>query len=169
MKTLFSVSICFLAIVTLSSLPSCTKEKIVTVIDTDTVTIRIVDTLRTVFNDTSKLGLLTRKQWVIDSAYTGYTGPGTGTLIYARGASNNTYNYDLVRSIFWIGGNEDHFNTIGAHYSLTWYFNSSDSTSLTATSSQLGTYQAKILKLDATHLTLHDLTNNVLDIQVYKP
>lgn len=169
MKVLLSAALIFLCFVVLSGFPSCTKEKIVTVTDTDTITIRIHDTLRTVFDDTSKLALLTRKQWVLDSVYTGYTGPGTGTLVYARGASNNNFDYNLVRSIYWLGGNLDNFNSIGAHYAWTWQFTNTDSTTFSVTNSQIGTYQAKILKLNKTHLTVYDITNSALDIQVYKP
>lgn len=169
MKYSLSAALILICIFFMSLFPSCTKETIKTVIETDTVTIRIVDTLRTVFNDTSKLGLLTRKQWILDTVYNGYTGPGTGALVYARGAANNTYNFDLVRSIYWLGGNEDNFNSIGAHYAWTWQFTSTDSTSFSVTNPQIGTYQAKILKLDATHLTVYDITNSALDIQILKP
>ena len=128
MKLLFSGALLFILIVIISCLPSCTKDTVTTVTKTDTVTITVTDTLRTVFNDNSTLGLLTRKQWIIDSAISNYSGPGTGTLLYARGAANNTFNYDLVRSIFWVGGNEDFFNTTGAYYSYSWQLTNSDST-----------------------------------------
>ena len=177
MKVLFSCILLFILIVTISCLPSCTKDTTTTIIKTDTVTIRktdtvnirITDTLRTVFTDSSTMGLLTRKQWIIDSAISNYSGPGTGTLLYARGSNNNIYNYDLVRSIFWIGGNEDGFNSIGAHYSYSWKLTNSDSTALLISSGGSPVYHAKILKLDATHLTFFDSTDNVLDINIYKP
>jgi len=167
MKTLLSGSILFASIVIISCLPSCTKETIKTVVEKDTVTIH--DTLRTVFNDTSTLGLLTRKQWILDTVYNNYTGPGTGTLVYARGKSNNTYNFDLVRTIYWLGGNEDGFNSAGVYYPRTWHFQGTDSTTYTTYSPSTGEYTIKILRLDATHLTVHDVTNNALDIQIYKP
>lgn len=167
MKILFSATLTFLSFVIFSILPSCTKEKVVTVVDTDTITIH--DTLRTVFNDTSKLGLLTRKQWIIDTVYNNYTGPGTGTLVYARGGANNTYNFDLVRTIYWTGGNIDGYNSIGAYYPYTWHFNGTDSTSYLINSTSFPTVHAKILKLDATHFNVYDSASNTLDIQIFKP
>src|SRR5436190_16505533 len=101
MKILLSGSLFFISIVIISCLPSCTKETVKTEIKTDTITIRITDTLRTVFTDNSTLGLLTRKQWILDTVLTNYTNPGTGTIVYARGSNNNTFNYDLVRTIYW--------------------------------------------------------------------
>lgn len=171
MKTLLSGFMLFISIVIISCLPSCTKETIKTEIKTDTVTvtIRTTDTLRTVFTDNSTLGLITRKQWILDTVLNNYTGPGTGTLVYARGSGSNTYNFDQVRTIYWTGGNQDGYNSIGAYYPYTWKFNGSDSTAFVSSSTTFGAFHAKILKLDATHLTVFDSTNNALDVQIYKP
>ena len=169
MKALLSGSFLFVSIVIISCLPSCTKETVTTVVKTDTVTIRITDTLRTVFTDNSTLGLLTRKQWILDTVFNNYTGPGTGTLVYARGSGSNTFDFSLSRTIFWLGWNLDTYNSIGDYYPYTWSFNGSDSTAILMKRSGQPTYHGKILKLDATHLTIFDSTNNALDIQIYKP
>ena len=161
MKTLLSGSLLFVSIVIISCLPSCTK---------DTVTKEtIIDTLRTFFTDSSTLGSLTRKQWVLDTVYNNYTGPGTGTLVYAKGSASNTLNFDKVRTIYWLGGNQDGFNSNGAYYPYTWHFEGTDSTTFMSSSSTLGDFHAKILRLDGTHLTVHDLTNHALDVQIFKP
>lgn len=169
MKSLLTCSLLFIISIVVCFLPSCTKETITTIIKTDTVTIIKTDTLRTVFNDTSRIGLFTRKQWIIDTAISNYSGPGTGTLLYVRGSKNNIYNYDLVRSIFWAGGNEDFFSTDGAAYSYKWSLSGSDSTALVISNSNSTAYRAKIMKLDATHLVVFDSTNQTLDIQIFKP
>jgi len=171
MKTLLSATLIFLFVIIISMLPSCTKEtiKTETVIVKDTITIHITDTLRTVFNDTSTLGLLTRKQWILDTVYNNYIGPGTGTLVYARGGNNNFFNYDKVRTIFWLGGNLDGFNSNGDYYPYTWHFEGTDSTTFMSSSTSFGDFHGKILKLDATHVTWYDMTNHALDIQILKP
>jgi len=157
-----------MSVVIVCYLPSCTKETITTILKTDTLTIKITDTLRTVFNDTSKMGLVTCKQWIEDTAIGNYSGPGTGTLLYARGSQNNINNYDLVRAVYWSVGNEDFFSTDGSHYSYNWIFANSDSTSLLVSSGNNIAYKAKILKLDATHLVVFDSTYNTLDISILK-
>lgn len=169
MKSLFSCTLLLFSTIIISSLPSCTKETITTVTKTDTIIIKTTDTLRTVFTDCSTMGLLTRKQWIIDTAIGNYSGPGTGTLLYARGSYNNVFNYDLVRSVYWVGGNEDTFNSIGAYYPYTWKLTNADSTALLILNGNTVAYRAKILKLDAKHLTIFDSTNNTLDINIYKP
>ena len=171
MKPLLSCTLLLILIFIISCFPSCTKETIKTVVKTDTVTvtIRTTDTLRTVFNDTSRLGLLTRKQWVLDTVLNSYTGPGTGTLMYARGGSNNVYNYDLVRSIYWVGGTQDAFDNTGTNHPYGWKFTNSDSTALSILNGNATIFHLKILKLDATHFTIYDSVNNILDVQIYKP
>jgi hypothetical protein len=112
------------------------------------------------------MGLLTGKQWQIDTLYYSYTGPGTGTLQYARGGSSNLTNGDDDRLIFWRDGASDAFAG-GNFYAWSWSMYSNDSTALILVTG--GTVHTKILKLDATHLTYYDSTNQALDVLGYKP
>jgi hypothetical protein len=154
-KTITFAALAF--IVTIICL-SCKKE-------TTTVTVTTIDTVTV--SDTSIMGLLTGKQWKLDTAYSGYTTPGSGTLIYARGGSSNSINLDDLREIFWRDGQYDVFDNAGNYISSTWSFTGIDS-SLIQT---IGSYTdyARVLKLDATHLNLYDSTNSTLDIATLKP
>jgi hypothetical protein len=142
---------------------SCNKETTtVTITHNDTTT----DTLIT--TDTSVLGLLTQKQWELDTLYYNYTGPGTGTLEYARGGSSNLINEDNLRDIYWPDGSTDYFDNSGTYSTGTWTIVDVDSTVLHITTPG-GPIHAKILKLDKTHYTSFDSTNHALNIQIYKP
>jgi hypothetical protein len=81
MKAKIFFTLLFISVVFLSS--SCTKTN--AVIKTRTP---------------SLMELLIGKQWIYDSAYTNYTGPNTGTVVYARRSSNNTYMRDDARFVF---------------------------------------------------------------------
>ena len=120
----------------------------------------------------STMSLITAKQWQFDTLYSSYSGPGTGTLQYARGGNANTVDLDDNRSIFWPDGTEDAFGYYNTNYAmLTWSFTNSDSTLIYYPANvyfSTPVYQ-RILKLDATHLTLYDSTGTSLDILVYKP
>src|SRR5579872_4143498 len=94
----------FLVVIILSS---CTKTVTKTVTVTDTVTKTTIDTVVKYAVNNSVLFLFTGKQWIVDSVFANYTGPATGTLVYARGGSSNTQNYDGNRLVFWPDGTED--------------------------------------------------------------
>jgi hypothetical protein len=117
--------------------------------------------------DNSTLGLLTQKQWQFDSLYDSYTSPGTGILEYARGTGSNMVNEDNIRDFYWKDGDADYIDNLGNFTTNTWTLDASDSTHLTLVTPG-GTIYGKILKLDATHFTFHDSTNQALDVQVYK-
>jgi hypothetical protein len=144
---------CFGAI----SLVSCKK---------DTVTVT-----NTVFvTDNSTMGLLTQKQWIEDSAYNNYTGPGTGTLIYARGAVGNAQNLDALRSIFWPDGSAEFFDLSGHYNADSWTITAgTDSTAIIIVQQSNPTIHGKIVKLDATHLNIMDSTNSTLNVEIYHP
>jgi hypothetical protein len=169
MKIKLSILLLFVSIIALSSLPSCSKDT-VTVVKNDTTIIK--DTFSIVGKDTSTLGLLTAKQWIMDSIYYNHNGAGTGTLVYARGRSNNTVNADGVRVVFWMDGSEDNFSVSGTYLPLQWSFVNGDSSEIYTppypTYVPNGDY-GRIVKLDVTHLTLYDSTNSALDIFIYKP
>ncbi|HMG82239.1 MAG TPA: hypothetical protein VK559_04320 [Ferruginibacter sp.] len=116
----------------------------------------------------SKMSLLTRKEWIIDSVYQNCKGPGTGTLAYVRGGTENVVDLDKVRSIFWDNGQFDTFDASGNYHSYTWNITNKDSTNLTIISESNYTISGKILKLDATHFVFYDSTNNAIDFQKAK-
>jgi len=157
---LFFVFLGFIVAVTCAS---CTK-------DTTTIRVTTIDTLTDTLNvsDNSQMGLLTQKQWVVDTLYYNFTGPGTGTLEYARGASHNLINEDNIRNAYWRDGTADYFDNSGNFQpNITWSFRSNDSTALLINSTIL--LHGKILRLDATHYNLFDSTSHVEDVEVYKP
>jgi len=161
MKMKLSILLAFASFIALSSLPSCSKDT-VTVIKNDTLLIK----------DNSTLTLFTEKQWIFDTVYFNYTGAGTGNLVYARGGNSNTVNLDNARGVFWKDGTEDDFTYNGVYLPLHWSFVNGDSSEIYSppypTYLPNGDY-ARILKLDATHLTFYDSTNSALDIFIYKP
>ena len=100
-------------------------------------------------SQTSILSLFTDKQWIADTVYSNYTGPGTGSLVYVFGSNGS-------------GGI--------AYQPYTWSFINSDSTIYeTVGINGSPTYIARILKLDSTHLTVYDSTSQALDISVMEP
>ena len=145
------------------NLSSCTK--------TNTNTVTVHDT--TVVTDTvipapTILSLLTGKQWELDTVYWSYTGPGTGTLVYTRGGSNNVEDLDAyyttytAQGDFWCVEN-------GTYYTAQWIFLNSDSASYKEVSPGFGTVYARILALGATNLKVYDSTNSALDIEILAP
>ena len=133
-KVLSLLTTCFLAILVFSS---CKKSKTTT--------------------PPSVMSLFTGKQWIPDTIYINYTGPGTGTIVYIRGSNSNVQNYhDADRGIFWADGSEDAFDATG-YTQWTWSFENTDSTSFTGNNGSV-TNHVRIVNLDATHLTLQDST-----------
>jgi hypothetical protein len=138
---------------------SCNKDTQVTKTITDTVTVTPTPSI---------LSLLTGKQWIFDTLYSNYTGPGTGTVQYARGASGNIQDLDNAVGFSWPDGTDLYIDNNGNYVPGTWSIDDIDSTNLIE-SSYGGTSRGKILKLDATHFNFFDSTHNLLNIQVYKP
>jgi hypothetical protein len=124
--------------------------------------------VKTSSSSVSVLSLLTEKEWKTDSLYYNYTTPGTGTLEYARGGSSNILNYDNSRAAFWIDGNADIFENNGTYEAWSWSLNAVDSTAFTLVTPG-GTVHARILRLDATHLTYYDAVNHALDVLTSTP
>jgi hypothetical protein len=157
-KTIGFTSLAFLVVLITSS---CKK-------DTTTVFVPTTDTLYLSTTDNSVLGLLTQKQWEADTTYTGYTGPGTGTLAYVRGGSSNILSLDNEISVFWPDGSASFFDNSGNYSADSWTLSGSDSTAMIILQQGNPAIHGKILKLDATHFTLFDSTNSALDIEIYK-
>jgi len=116
----------------------------------------------------SVMSLITGKQWQTDTLYYNYTGPGTGTLEYARGGSSNILNYDSDLANFWPDGTENVLDGSGNYAQWTWSMNS-DSTIITLVLPGPTTIHATVEKLDATHFNYYDATNQALEVLVYKP
>jgi hypothetical protein len=112
--------------------------------------------------------LLIAKQWIPDTIYVEYYGPGTGKLLYIRGRKNNLWNDDNDRGIFWSDGSEDAFNANG-YKPWTWSLNGSDSTGFIG-HTDVGniTNHVKILFLDSIHLTMFDSTYHTYAANVAK-
>ena len=152
-------------LIALVNLSSCTKSNTKTVTDYDTVVVK--DTI-TVTAAPSTMSLLTGKLWEIDSVYTGYTGPGTGTLIYARGSSGNLENLDgyygtyTSNGVYWATENS-------AYLQWQYSFVNSDSTVIKNVSTTYGTDYGRILKLTSNSFTIYDSTNSALDIEILAP
>ena len=153
MKTLFPLAtivvILFLSQLTISS---CSKTKTVTVTK--------------ILTDSSVLGFLTEKQWISDSVYINYTGPNSGTLVYARGSNNNLQDYNTVRVLFWKDGAQDFFWN-GTYNQYQWSFTGSDSSNILIL--HPAPDYARILKLNANYLTIYDSTFSGLAVYIYKP
>lgn len=163
MKIKLSILPLFLVVIIFSS---CSKTVTKTVTVTDTVTKTVTDTVVKYAINNSTLFLFTEKQWIVDSVFANYTGPNTGSLVYARGGGSNTQDYSTNRLVFWPDGTEDFF--VGATYgSFPWSFKSPDSTLLLIINT--ASDYARIKALSTNHLTLYDSTNNALVFYAYKP
>ena len=155
MKKLFSLAT-FVSILLIcqTSITSCSK----TVTKTDTVVKNV--------SDTSLASLLMGRQWIVDSLFNGYTATSKGTLVYSRGAQNNIQNLDNYIVIFWPDGTQFFANS-GSYITYTYSFKSADSLNLLINNSKAD--YARIVKLDAKHLTIYDSTNSALSYYDYKP
>jgi hypothetical protein len=153
------------------NLSSCTKTDTNTITVRDTTVLTLHDT--TVVKDTvtpapSTLSLLTGKKWEIDSVYINYTGPGTGTLAYARGSSTNLENLDNYYATWTSDGYLWQLEN-STYYSSTWSFINSDSTTYKIVSTVYGTDYGRILKLGAGNLTVYDSIAKALDVDIVTP
>jgi hypothetical protein len=116
--------------------------------------------------NSSVSGLLMGKQWMVNSNYTNYTGPATGTLVYQRGGTNNTQHLDSYFIIFKPDSIQFFINTeTSSNYFYT--FLSSDSTELLINSNTAD--YARIVELNANQLTIFDSTNSELTFYITKP
>jgi hypothetical protein len=161
--------ICTLLILSNLNLSSCTKSNPVTIRDTTYTTVYdttiVKDTIRT---GPSILSMLTGKQWEIDTVYWNYTGPGTGSLEYARGGATNVEDLDnwystyTVDGFFWAYEN-------GTYLSGQWNFTNSDSSAFQVSLSGLGTSHVSIISLTDSTFTAFDSTGHALDIEKVTP
>ena len=117
------------------------------------------DTVVKIVADSSVAERLLGKQWIVDSLFNGYTATTKGTLVYSRGSSNNLQNLDNYIVIMWPDGTQFFANS-GSYATYTYTFRSADSLNLLINNTKAD--YARIVTLDAKHLTIYDSTNSAL-------
>jgi hypothetical protein len=146
------------------NMSSCKKDTTTVVHDTTTVLYIAPPTITS---------LLIEKQWEFDSAYVNYTGPGTGTLTYARGASNNPVNLDSYWDEFWPDGSCYVFNEGGnnTYAEQPWGLSPTDSTLIIYPPITGRAYisYTRLLKIDSTHINYYDSTGGNRYVLILKP
>ena len=153
------------------NLTSCKKSNPVIVYDTTVVTVHDTTIVKDTITKTagpSILAMFTGKQWEIDTVYSNSTGPGTGSLEYARGGTGNALNLDNWYSTYTSDG---FFWTLEntAYYSGTWNFTNSDSSAFEVTLSGVGTSHLRLISLTDSTFTAYDSTGQVIDIEKITP
>jgi hypothetical protein len=116
--------------------------------------------------DNSVSARLLGKQWIVDSLFQNYSGSNPGTRVYARGGTNNVQNLDNSIVIMWPDGTQFFINN-GSYLTYTFTFQNSDSTELLIHNPNND--YARIVTLNANHLTVYDSTNSALSYYEYKP
>ena len=124
------------------------------------------DTVVKIVADSSVAERLMGKQWIVDSLFNGYTATTKGTLVYSRGSANNLQNLDNYIVIMWPDGTQFFANS-GSYATYTYSFKSADSLNLLINNTKAD--YARIVTLDAKHLTIYDSTNSALSYYDYKP
>jgi hypothetical protein len=148
------------------NLSSCTKTKTNTVTVYDTTVVVVKDTI-TVAPKPSVLSLLTGTYWETDSALGNYTGPGTGVLVYARGASNNTLNVSNYYYTWATNGIEWAVEN-GTYYQFQWSIVNGDSSLLKMSTSSFTDY-ARILSASSTKVIIYDSSSSYLNTLIPVP
>lgn len=120
MKILLSATLLFVLIVIISCLPSCTKEKIVTVVNTDTITIR--DTVHIV--PLTATQILSKYKWEVYESFQVIQGvAGNDTTHYLKGVVNTVGGgVDIQRLIFNADGTGSYLGGDSRNYVLNWQF-----------------------------------------------
>jgi hypothetical protein len=163
MKRLFSLTtIVLILFISQTTISSCSK----TVTKTDTVTKTVTDTVVKFESNNTVAALLMGKQWIVDSLFNNYSATNKGTLVYSRGAANNAQNLDNYIVIFWPDGSQIFANS-GSYVVYTYSFQSADSLNLLINNTSAD--YARIVELDAKHLTIYDSTNSALSYYDYRP
>jgi hypothetical protein len=175
MKKIFTIAtvpaIFALLVVANLNLISCTKTDTNTVTVRDTTYTTVYDT--TIIKDTittgpSILSMLTGKQWEFDTAYLNYTGPGTGSLVYVRGATNNVEDLDDVYTSYTADG--FYWALQGTFYSSgQWHFTNNDSSTYVVNTATFGSDYVRIIKLTDSICWFYDSTGSALDIEKVTP
>jgi hypothetical protein len=151
------------------NLISCTKSNPVTIRDTTYTTVYDTTIVKdTITTGPSILSMLTGKQWELDTAYLDYTSPGTGSLVYVRGATNNVEDLDNVHDTYTADG--FYWALQGSFYSSgQWHFTNNDSSTYVVNTPTFGADYVRIIKLTDSTCWLYDSTGSALDIEKITP
>jgi hypothetical protein len=102
----------------------------------------------------STMGLLTAKEWIYTEIYHDFDGT-SGTLIYKRGVSSNTENWDAARVVYWPDETTDEWGPVGEYIRGSWQFNN-DSTQIHYTNSVGIDSYTRIVVLDQSNFVWYD-------------
>lgn len=123
-------------------------------------------------SDETNISLFTGKQWLFDSVFINYTGPGTGMLIYARNGKENQIDLNDSRMVYWADGNEDVFDFpgIGEYAKQPWRFVPNDNNLIyyPPTSFRSTKVYQRIINITRSRAVIFDSTSRALDILVLK-
>ena len=151
------------------NLTSCKKSNPVIVYDTTVVTVHDTTVVKdTITKGPSILSMFTGKQWELDTVYSNWTGPGTGSLEYAKGGATNVEDLDNYYSTYTIDGFFWALENT-TYYSGTWNFTNSDSSAFEVTLSGVGTSHLRLISLTDSTFTAYDSTGQVIDIEKITP
>jgi hypothetical protein len=116
----------------------------------------------------SKMDLLIHKQWLYIKIYTNTTAHKQGTLVYQRGATNNSENRDNTRAFFWRDGTFDEVGGINQdHTQMTWSFKNDDKNQYNMSWGTSST-DVIIIKLDANNFEWYNPTQHMSGVMVSK-
>jgi len=126
MKILLSGSLLFVSVVIISCLPSCTKEKIVTEVKTDTVTVTIRDTVNAI--PLTATQILSKYKWEVYESFQIIHGlKGDDTTHYLKGVVNTVGGgVEIQRLTFNANGTGTYIGGDGLNYTATWLFTTPD-------------------------------------------
>jgi hypothetical protein len=98
--------------------------------------------------------MLTGKEWIYTEIYHDFDGT-SGTLIYKKGSSSNTENWDAARVVYWSNGSTDEWGPSGNYIQGAWQMNS-DSSQIHYTNSLGINSYTRIMLLDQSNFVWYD-------------
>jgi hypothetical protein len=107
----------------------------------------------------STMSLLTGKEWIYTEVYHDFDGT-NGTLIYKRGTSSNTENWDNARVVYWPDGFTDEWGPLGNYIQGSWQMNN-DSTQMHYTNAIGINSYTKVILLDQSNFVWYDTIAHV--------
>jgi len=119
MKIILSLLTLFVSFVTLSSLPSCTKDTTTTITKTDTVIVN--DTITG--TSLTKTQILASHTWEVEEAYNDISGT---VYYYQRDSATSAINLSGIRYTFNTNGTGTYVDGNDNTYNTTWQFTTSD-------------------------------------------
>jgi len=112
------------------------------------------------------MGFLTGKEWIYTEVYHDFDGS-SGTLIYKRGASDNSENWDAARVVYWPDGSTDEWGPTGSYIQGVWQMNN-DSTQIHYTNSIGINSYTRVMLLDQSNFVWYDSIAHVEGKMVLK-